>query len=51
MDAIIDKGAPGCSNVSTIKQKRQGLQRATFCETREHGFGLGRFNGTLRLGK
>ncbi|TOH25362.1 hypothetical protein CGI85_23795, partial [Vibrio parahaemolyticus] len=45
------QGGPGCSNVSTIKQKRKGLQRANFCEAREHGFGLGRFNGTLKLGK
>ncbi|EOV6278237.1 PAAR-like domain-containing protein [Vibrio parahaemolyticus] len=45
------QGGPGCSNVSTIKQKRKGLQRANFCEARDHGFGLGRFNGTLKLGK
>ncbi|MGF1726148.1 PAAR-like domain-containing protein [Photobacterium nomapromontoriensis] len=46
-------GGPGCSNVSTIKNKRQGLQRANICdkENRDHGFNLGQFTGTLQLGK
>ena len=45
------KGGPGCSNVSTIKQKRKGSQRAESCKTRDHGFGLGRFENILELGK
>ncbi|KKD00785.1 PAAR-like domain-containing protein [Photobacterium halotolerans] len=42
----------GCCNVLSIADKKKGLQRGKACTlNRDHGFGLGKFTGTLRLGK
>ncbi|UIP26727.1 PAAR-like domain-containing protein [Photobacterium sp. TLY01] len=42
----------GCCNVKSIEAKKLGLQRSNVCKrNRNHNYGLGHFNGTLRLGK